>query len=456
MQPTAVVAIEFAGYEEVWDIETKRHHTFFAGGLAVHNCQNMDSNLENEILFTMQAAKYPMLSYGGTALTTDTMLEQKFAESSRGFWHVLCPLGHWNNTGDLQTSLDMIRPEGLCCAKCQCRVDPMVGQWVHESPDLYKIGYRGAHVSQIIVPDFISDAGKWNKIYERSRAKDLGGFMQEVLGIPTTEGAREITSIELERMCTGNQAEMQKNAQSRNYKFVVSGCDWGGSDYNEQFRLKESFTVHAVIGVTASDDFEILHLKKYAGMGYETIINDIVHNHKRLKGTFIASDYGVGQLYNEMIRKHPDIDARKHFIMMYTGPNAKFVSKPEKSQMPNMFVLNKVESITYTFQTVKDLRMRCFQWLLAQDCLLDFTAVVRAPQDSESGPGRMVFRRHGSKPDDTLHAVNFGLQLARIVMGDPMNVDPVIIAQLRQAVGVAPVMSGFGRRQIGTAPISQF
>ena len=71
-------------------------------------------------------------------------------------------------------------------------------------------------------------------------------------------------------------------------------------------------------------------------------------------------------------------------------------------------------------------------------------------------PGRMVFRRHGSKPDDTLHAVNFGLQLARIVMGDPMNVDPVIIAQLRQAVGVAPVMSGFGRRQIGTAPISQF
>jgi hypothetical protein len=51
------------------------------------------------------------------------------------------------------------------------------------------------------------------------------------------------------------------------YRYVVSGMDWGGSDYNPAIKTKLSYTVHAILGVRTDGIMEGLHFKRYSGLG---------------------------------------------------------------------------------------------------------------------------------------------------------------------------------------------
>ena len=48
---------------------------------------------------------------------------------------------------------------------------------------------------------------------------------------------------------------------------------------------------------------DILHIRRYSGMNYDDIVGDIMHNHTAFCGTAIASDFGVGAVYNSKIRE---------------------------------------------------------------------------------------------------------------------------------------------------------
>ena len=42
LAPDPLVRIEYTGVKDVWDIETVGTHTYFANGIASHNCQDMN------------------------------------------------------------------------------------------------------------------------------------------------------------------------------------------------------------------------------------------------------------------------------------------------------------------------------------------------------------------------------------------------------------------------------
>ena len=53
----AISSITYIGKIDVWDIETEKYHTFFANDIGVHNCQQMDPDLELEISQAQAAFK---------------------------------------------------------------------------------------------------------------------------------------------------------------------------------------------------------------------------------------------------------------------------------------------------------------------------------------------------------------------------------------------------------------
>jgi len=58
-------------------------------------------------------------TFAGTSLTTDTLLEERFAQSSQAYWVTKCTgCNHYNIPTPEEGVLDMIQPKGFSCCKC--------------------------------------------------------------------------------------------------------------------------------------------------------------------------------------------------------------------------------------------------------------------------------------------------------------------------------------------------
>jgi hypothetical protein len=386
--------------------------------------QDFDSHLELEVMEILTQSDKPMVTKTGTSKTTDSALEATYETTSRSVWRMTCDACNHDNYPTLEHNvMDMIQPRGVCCVKCGAPLNVRDGQWDHESPKMLEQGRVGLHVPKIIVPENTERPDKWYPIYQQSLSKNRKSFLEEVLGIATQEGAREITAAQLEAICTlGTRDSLQRAAMKyrSKYMFTVSGVDWGGSDYIPAHNLKESYTVHAMIGITPQKKMELIHFAQYEGMDYKEVADDICANHTRMNGYALASDFGVGQMYNQLIRER--INPLRHIIFTYTGPNSAFISESPNAHMFNQLSLNKTDSITALFNAIKSHDITCFNWGEAADFLNQFTNLVRNPTDA----GNITYRRHGARPDDALHAVNFAMHLAKMVTGQPIFQDEAL------------------------------
>ena len=438
LYPVTLDSIEYAGKEEVWDIDVEEHHTFFANGIAIHNCQLLDPDFLPDIEQCQKASRMPTTIYAGTSTTTDSLLETKFLESSQAAWLLRAP-GYnsqsagqgWLNCSDKDDVLKAIQPQGLTNPATGKVIDVTEGRFVHQIQSNFEQGYLGFHIPQIIIPDYANIPQKWMEIWNAFQSYDIKKFLQEILGIPTEEGMREITTQDLKNICVLPETpETLKHLAASNngrYKYTVSGCDWGGSDYNPATKTKVSFTVHVILGICWDGSIEILHIRQYSGMDYRSISNQICEDHKAYNCIGIASDFGVGAAYNMLLRENPIIRPERHFIFGYVGPQSALIKAPSSGPgWFNQYSLNRTESITSLYQAIKSRRFRCYSWDLAQERLIELLNLYRVPTENVGGNSGFRYQRHGSKADDTLHAINFAFCLARIILNEPIIEDPAL------------------------------
>ena len=288
-----------------------------------------------------------------------------------------------------------------------------------------------------------SNVVKWTKIYRaKCRVGNSRQFIQEVLGIATEQGEREITRKQLEAICTlgVDLQNLLLKVKQNTYRWVVSGCDWGGSDYIPELRIKKSTTVHVIMGIKPQGQLEILHIRRYAGMNYDDIVGDILHQHKTYKGYAMASDFGVGAVYNSKLREK--IPPERHLMFCYTGPSTELLAEPKGDHQFNQWSLNKTESISLTFEALRQGRIRCFDWLIAQEYLQDALNLFRAPGErgsSGSGAGSgattFIYRSHPTRPNDCLMSINYCHMLSKLLLGEPMLADQSVRIRLESQLG---------------------
>lgn len=398
--------------------------------LIIDEAQHFDPDFESVTDQCLKSSKIPARYYAGTSLTMDTFLEGKYQEGSKATWFIPSPNGKdWIDCGDEDMIMKCIKPEGLVCPWTGKLLQVTDGEYVHADMHAYDCGLVSYHTPQIIVPEYANNVIKWTEIFRDFKNYSRMRFLQEVMGIPQEEGSREISIQDLQDMCQSEEGPgaLEAKAQRGYYKFVVSGCDWGGSDYNPVEKTKLSFTAHVVIGVTPDSNIDILHMKKYAGMDYHRIAKYISEDHKRFRGNVLASDAGAGVQYNTYLRESGYILQEKHLILRYMGPQTKlFTRSKDGSGMPNEYQINKSEAVTAVFEAIKRKplpRIRCYDWRLAQKELMDFLNVYRNLVETETGGQKFRWRRHGSKSDDTLHALAFAYITARVLMNEPLIED---------------------------------
>jgi hypothetical protein len=394
--------------------------------------QLFDHNLEAEIKQTQRVSEYPTTLYSGTSTTIESPLEKRFQESTASIWHMKSPGSNRRiNCGDPDLVLKMIRPKGLTCPYTDKLItDPLAGHYEHSNPHMIEYGAIGIHIPQFIIPDFLVPR-EWSKIY--NYYKDFGDTrtLQEVCGIALESGTREITQADLQNMCSmpyenQHQALDALLAGQIKYRFIVSGCDWGGSDYQMARQTKTSYTVHVVLGVTGDGKCDILWMKRYSGMQYDEIAADIASLHVKLRGTAIGSDYGAGYAYNTLLHRDSRINPTSHFVWEYNAPYAQMVTQPKHPMFPTHFLVNKTESITQLFMAIKEGRFRCYKWPAAQTHLSDILNSFRVHAESRHGRQYFLHIRNPANADDTLHAINFAFISARVLLREPMFDDPAV------------------------------
>lgn len=406
--------------------------------LLFDEAQLLDPYLLADIEQCQKASLMPSTVYAGTATTVESLLETKYMDSSQGYWFVRASgwksetAGeNWINMGDQKDILAMMTPRGPVNPATGNALDVGDGRFVHKERHMYDRGRIGFHIPQVIIPEFAMKPRKWQEIWDAYQDYDIKKFMQEVMGIPSEEGEREITLQDLKDMCVlefnpKNEDEVAAVAR-KNYRFIISGCDWGGSDYNPADRTKVSYTVHVMIGITPENKIHILRMQQYSGMDYRDIIDDITNYHVKYNGMAIATDFGVGAAYNMLIREHPKIPPERHFIFGYVGPMSAPLRAPASGPgWFNQYSLNRTESISALYAAIKDGEVLCYDWNVAEDRLLELLNLFRIPSETATGVQAFRYQRHGAKADDTLHALNFAFVIARLFRHEPIVEDKAL------------------------------
>lgn len=396
-------------------------------GIDYDEYQDFDDTLEPVIKATQSRSDLRFTTYSGTSKTTDSALEARWLESARGMWRLTCPACHYDNYPTIKYGvMDMIQPKGLCCKKCGRLLNVREGHWDFEAPEMLKLGHWGFHIPQVIVPANTENPNIWIDIYRSSKTMEKKFFYEEFLGEATEEGSRELTAKDLQRICTlGSLESVQREAldpTSRKYKMFLSGCDWGGSDWNPASNTKESYTVHTIVGVLPNGNLDIVYSHTYAGMMYEEICQCIAKAHHTFHCSAIAGDFGGGLAYLNELKKH--IDPLKVISFKYPGSKVAMLTIPPSSQnFGNLYSLNRTESITALFLDIKEGKIRAPGWEYMSRELLQCLNLVRIPVENATGENTLKYEKAGNKPDDFLHSLNYANVLSKLMLGQPLFED---------------------------------
>jgi len=405
-----IVGIAYLGVDDVYDIETEKNHTFFANGIGVHNCQDLNADFIPQIRETLGTSDYRYESYFGTARGVDNTLTKLFENSTQNEWIMKCGCGHENVPTEAGRVLEMIQIKGICCIKCGKVIDVTRGKWIrsYEYDPIHRDS-EGYHVPQIIVPDRIFPHDRYiETIYNKlhgSSAYSQSRFLQECLGIPTSQGGVPITQKDIkEASILDIDQHEPPNAQI--YHRVAGGVDWGGAEV-------VSFTVGVAVGYR-DGCFDVLGAIRPTGLPDEQrhyVIGDYLKSVTGSRIEIVGADAGfVGSVQN------PNLGA---YMGVPTGSIAYGTTK--KFFMPNTnncFTVDRTTLIYIVFTLIKAQRIRFPKggWFeqYSRDLLATFT------EDATNSHGATIRRysRYQDKPDDFLHALGYAIFMAALGITD--------------------------------------
>jgi len=414
--------------------------------ILVDEAQDFDMDHLPELAQVQKASKRPSRVFAGTSKELETCLEVQFQQGSRGVWHVRGGKpGLWWSLNDPEVIDKIITVDGLRCPETKRLLNPMSGEFIHEDMRRLHAGFPSFHLPQIIVPEYTSGE-KWLEIWHDFKHYPRPKFLKEVMGIPVASGNREITEDDLKKMCDPEQTFGKIQAEllsgKRRYHYIISGCDWGGSDYNPATATKQSYTVHVMLGITHDGNFDLIHAQRYAGMAYQDIAGHIVHNHNKFNGFAIAADNGVGHYYNAYLRDCGKVRSDRLILFQYNDVKD-FMAQIENS-MFNLYSLNRTDSISALFSDVKPpkMRLRCPRWDESSTYLMDFLNSIRSVTETPSGRSIMRYIRHGSKADDFMQAVNFAVTLGRVILREPLIPSQQLLDELSHSMQIGGMGHG--------------
>jgi hypothetical protein len=345
------------------------------------------------------AATFPtnkIVMFCGTPKTLDNGIEYYWSkESTMCEWMVKCTAcGKWNGTGI--SNIGTIK-KGYVCAGCSTSLDIRLGQWVQGKSNAT---YAGYHINQIMTPYTHKD---WGELHRKYREYSLAKFMNEVLGESFDSGVKPITRDQLLKCC-------------RDYRFVenppiktsrsltVAGIDWGTGEL--------SFTVLVIMSILPNNTYKVEYAKRYQGVeaNQDTMLAHILGMLNKYNCNKVGVDHGFGYYFNYALQRDLQQGMSRVVPIFYSPAlkrklqwhrGGKTMIAARTMVMEDVFQLMKRQEIVFPVES---------QWMdpFGEDILNEFVE-ERAKQT------RLVYTHPPNKPDDTLHALVYGVIAAQFL-----------------------------------------
>jgi hypothetical protein len=414
----------FKNFSELWfsfaKLSVDRVRGFAVDAIRVDEVQDINPEFLDVVRETMSASERRSEMYSGTSKTVDNVIEQLRMRSSQAEWFMRCDsCSHWNiptmeGSGTGLTVMEMIRPEGMCCAKCKALLNPERGQWVHKYEDRAQL-FPSYHIPQVICPVHYANPKNWRALLRKRDQYPTATFVNEILGEACDAGQRLVSLSEIKKVCILPPNSMDNVSFADRYVDRVLGVDWGGKGTKFQ-----SMTAAAVAAYSPGQNHvDVIFGKVYPAL-LDSVIEtkDVVQLASAYSCTLVSHDVAVaGEVRLSIMRSLGVPDARLANCRYAASGSIKAILQhvPATDTNPTEYYnLDKSQVIAAVCVAIKNGNIRFPQY----DSMLDstganmlehFLAVYEESSESVFGTEKRYIRRNPGMPDDFLHAVAFAV-----------------------------------------------
>lgn len=420
----SVLQKSFKNGSELWFsfalLSVDRIRGLAVDGIRIDEIQDLNPDFLDIVRECMSASERRSEMYAGTSKTIDNVIEQLRLQSSQAEWFMKCEAcNHWNiptveGSGPGLGVMDMLRPEGFCCAKCHQLLTPERGIWVHKNVEKAK-SFPSYHVPQVIAPVHYANAKNWKSLLLKRELSSPATFVNEVLGEACDQGQRLVSQTELKQVCIlpANSKENGKDAPK--YVDRVLGVDWGGKGTRFQ-----SMTAAAVACYRPVDN----NIDVVFGYTFQPMTDSVLETKEvidianEFQCTTISHDVAVaGEVRLSIMRSLGVPDGRLVNCRYAASGSIKSMLQfvpPTDINPTSYYNLDKSKVIAAVCLGIKNKSIRFPQYesmvdLAGENILNHFLAVYEESSESNFGAEKRYIRRNPGMPDDFLHAVAFAV-----------------------------------------------
>jgi len=338
--------------------------------------------------------------YAGTPKTYDNSIEHYWARrSTQNEWMVRCTRCRtWN-----VIEIENVRPEGLCCKKCDRELDPMTqGTWVRHGASSAE--WEGFRVPQPIVEYVYRDQPKifwrkWETLLHKVQNYPRGKLQNEVFARSHDSGTKPVTFQQVRRCALPDLEFVDKPTSMFRQSAKWAGIDWGTGD--------ASFSVLSIWGYDSYGRFRCIFAKKYVGHEADPDYSwrDMEKICKRYGVNRIGADWGFGFETNRHLLKA--FGAERFHQFQHSDGQAKLVKYDGDR---NVYTTHRSRVLALAFELIKRgpvSQGTCFpNWEdfepYANDILAVYSEYSRLRR-------QIVYDHPRTQPDDFLHTMVYAL-----------------------------------------------
>jgi hypothetical protein len=410
----------FRNGSELWfsfaKLSVDRIRGLSVDAIRVDEVQDMNPEFLDIVRECMSASERRSEMYSGTSKTVDNTIEQLRLRSSQAEWFMRCgSCSHWNiptveGSGAGLTVMEMIRPEGLCCARCGTLLSPEKGQWVHRYVERART-FPSYHIPQVICPVHYANPKNWRSLLAKRDRTSTATFVNEVLGEACDAGQRLVSLTELKKACVLGPNTPDSVGLAERYVDRVLGVDWGGKGTSFQ-----SFTAAAVACYSPGQPcIDVLFGKVFQALMDPVIeTKEVVDLSSRYSCTLISHDVAVaGEVRRSIMRSLGVHEGRLANCRYAASGTVKALLQhvPASDINPTEYYnLDKSQVVSAICLAIKNGSIRFPQYETMKDdsgnnMMEHFLAVYEESAESMFGSEKRFIRRNPGMPDDFLHAV---------------------------------------------------
>lgn len=404
-----IVKIEYTGWQDVYDIEVVGTQTYFANGVASHNCQDINWDFIPIIAETLSGQeKWRYQTFTGTPKTIENTIERLWSDSSMAEWATKCEhCNKWNIACLEQDALMMLGDTTVVCAKCRRPIDPGTGLWLHKYPTKIE-DFRGYHIPQIVHPYHWKNPKFWKDLLYKMRTYPYPKFVNECLG-ESFDSATKLMTIETLRKIERKEFinDLKTAAKiSKDYKFIAMGIDWGGGGSDSK-----SFTSISIVGLrTGSDVLDTIYLKILPqSMDPTKEITEILHLVQVFNPAKIGHDYGGAGYLREVLLIHAGISPDRIMPFTYVvSPSKQVITyNPGVKGTRTSYSIDRSRSIITLCAMMKAGKVRTPNYESFKHELADFLVIFEDRQERLRSSDLVLIDKVAGAADDTVHSLNY-------------------------------------------------